>query len=91
MLRVLSSITPLISAGDWITPSNRNRRTSGAVQWPSRSAWSEAVTGRRISRCVVRVWLTAATLPAGTGARLAMAQRPGPGANRTRPLVTAGG
>src|SRR5258708_21503693 len=83
-LRALSSMASVTSAGDRIAPSNRNRRTSGAVQWASRSAWSSAVTGRRVSRRVVRVWFTSARLPAGTQARPLGAVRRGQAAGPQR-------
>ena len=61
--RTLSSMVWVTSAADSASPSNRNRRTSGGVQWASSTAWSCGVTGRRTSRFVVRRWSTPARLP----------------------------
>ena len=55
---MLSSMVSATSAADGAAPSNRNRRTSGCVQWASSAAWSSAVTGRSTRRSVLSRWPT---------------------------------
>ena len=62
---MLSSMVSVTSAADSGAPSNRNRRTSGCVQWASSAAWSSAVTGRSTRRSVLSTWSTPPDYPAG--------------------------
>src|SRR5882724_4906812 len=63
--RFLFDGAPLSSAEDSGAPSNRNRRTSGSVQWASSAGWSSPVTGRSTRRSVHSMWSTPPDYPAG--------------------------